>query len=63
MTSQTRQQIITMHILPKISRSENNLTVKFGQLIEYNMRNIFRENNTQNVVETLVPDPFIKNKN
>ena len=31
-----------------------------GQLIEDNMKNIFLE---QNVVEKLVPDPFIKNQN
>ena len=30
-----------MHILTNISRSEGNPTMKFGQLIEYNMRNIF----------------------
>ena len=34
--------------------------MKFGQLIEYNMRNIFIENHMQNVVEKLVPDPLIK---
>ena len=36
MTSQTRQQIITLHILPKnISRSKGNQTMKFGQLIKH----------------------------
>ena len=30
-----------MHILPNISRSKDNQTMKFGQLIEYKMRNIF----------------------
>ena len=35
--------------------------MKFGQLIEYNMRNIFLENDTQIVVEKLVPDPFLEN--
>ena len=30
-----------MHILPIISRSKSNQTMKFGQLIEYNVRNIF----------------------
>ena len=40
MTSKTEQQIITMHILPNISRSKENETMKFGQLIEHNMRNI-----------------------
>ena len=40
MTSQTGQQIIAMHILPNISRSKGNQTMKFGQWIEYNMRSI-----------------------
>ena len=43
MTSRTRQQIIAIHILPNISRSKNNQAMKFGQFIEYNMRNIFLE--------------------
>ena len=29
--------------MPNISRSKGNQTMKFGQLIEYNMRNIFLE--------------------
>ena len=37
MTSQTGRQIITIHILPNISRSKGNRTMAFGQLIEYNM--------------------------
>ena len=41
MISQPEKQIITTHILPNISRSKGNQAVKFGQLIEYNMRNIF----------------------
>ena len=41
MTSQPGKQTIAVHILPNISRSKGNQTVKFGQLIEYNMRNIF----------------------
>ena len=43
MTSQTEQQIITIHILPNISRSQFNQTTTFGQLIEYNIRNILLE--------------------
>ena len=43
MTSQTGQEINTIHILPNISRSKGNQTTKFGQLIEYNMINIFLE--------------------
>ena len=40
MTSETGKETIVMHILPNISRSKGNQTVKFGQLIEYNKRNI-----------------------
>ena len=43
MTSQTGQQIITMHIICNISRSKDNQTMKFGQLIEDNMINFFLE--------------------
>ena len=32
-----------IHIFPNISRSRDNQAMKFGQLIEYNMRNIFVE--------------------
>ena len=32
-----------MHTLPNISRGKGNQTMKFGELIEYNMRNIFVE--------------------
>ena len=42
-----------MHILPNISLNKENQAIKFGELIEYNMRNILLENNTQNVVEKL----------
>ena len=37
--------------------------MKFCQLIEHNMRNIFSKNYTQNVAEKLFPDPFLKNQN
>ena len=32
-----------MHILPNISRSKDNETMKFGELVEYNMRKFFFE--------------------
>ena len=35
MTGQPGKQTITMNILPKISRSKSNQTIKFGQLIEW----------------------------
>ena len=43
MTSQPGKQTIVMYILTNISRSKGNQTMKFGQLIECNMRNVFLE--------------------
>ena len=43
MTSQPGLQTIAMHRLPNISQRKGNQTRKFGQLIEYNKRNIFLE--------------------
>ena len=43
MVSQLEKQTIAIHILPNISRRKGNQTMKFGQLIEYNTRNIFLE--------------------
>ena len=38
--------------------------MKFGQLIEYNMRNFFFEKSyTKNVVEKLFSNPFLKSEN
>ena len=38
--------------------------MKFGQPMEYNMRNIFfLKNYTQSVVEEPFPDHFLKNQN
>ena len=37
----TLQPIIAIHILPNISRNEAIQKLKFGQLIEHNIRNIF----------------------
>ena len=41
MTPQPDLQAIAIHILPNISQSKGNQTMKFGQLIQYNKRNIF----------------------
>ena len=43
MTSQSEKQTIAAHILLNSSRSKGNETMKFGPLIECNMRNIFLE--------------------
>ena len=41
-----------------------NHTMKFGQLIEYDMRNIFvLKNHTQNITGILLPNRFIKKQN
>ena len=37
--------------------------MKFGQLTEYNIRTVFLENHSQNAVEKLFPDHFLKNQN
>ena len=47
-----------MHILSVISRSKNNQTMKFGQLIEYNMRNIFLEKSSTEYGGETSPRPF-----
>ena len=41
MTSQLGEKARAMHILTNISKSKCNQAMKFGQLIEYNIRNIF----------------------
>ena len=49
-------------MLPNISRSKGNQTMKFGQLIEYNKGNIcgnYAENYAENEAGRLVPDLFL----
>ena len=43
MTLLPGKQTIAIQILPNISRSKGNQTMKFDLLTEYNMRNIFLE--------------------
>ena len=43
LTSQPGQQTTVIHILPNISRSKDNQTIKFGQLMDCNMKNVFLE--------------------
>ena len=62
-TSQTGQQIITIYILPNISRSKDNQVMKFGQLIKYNARNIFLGKLCPKCGEEASPDPFTKSQN
>ena len=43
MTSKHGEQTIVIKTLLNISKIKSSLTMKFGQLIEYNMKNIFPE--------------------
>ena len=63
MMSQAGKQIIPKQYCPNISSSKGNQVMKFGQLIELNIRSIFLEKYLQNVVEKLLPDRFSKYHN
>ena len=60
MTPQPGKQIIAIHILPNISKSKSNQTMEFGQLMEYNMRNIFLEKSFTRCGAETVPRLFSK---
>ena len=51
-------QTIAMHILPNIWQSKWN-EMKFGQLIEYNEKNIFFKNYAENEARRIVLDLFL----
>ena len=58
MTSQTCSEIIAMQILTYIPESKGNQAMKFDQLIEYNMRNIFFEKSCTKCGGKTIPRPF-----
>ena len=60
MTSQPGKQTITILILPNISRSKDNQTMKFGQFIEYKMRIIFIEKSYTKFGGKTIPRSFTK---
>ena len=60
MTSQTGLQTITIHIFTNILRSKGNQAMKFGQLTEYNMRNIFLKKSYTKCGRETIPRPFSK---
>ena len=62
-TSQPCSQTIAIQILPNISRNKGNQAMKFGQLIEYNKRNIFVEKSSTKCAEETIPRPLSKNQN
>ena len=63
MTSQPGTQRIAIHILPNISRSTGNQTMKFGQLTEYKMRNFFLEKSFIKSGGETITRLFSKNQN
>ena len=63
MTSQPEKETMSIHMLPNISRSKCNQIMEFGQLIEYNMKNIFPEKSYTKCGEKLLSDSFLKNHN
>ena len=50
--------LIVIHIFPNISRSKGNQTMKFPQLIEYNMRELFYEKSYEKYGRETSPRPF-----
>ena len=58
MTLQPGLKAIVIHVLPNILRSKGNQSVKFGQLILCNMRNIFLEKSYTKSDGETSPRPF-----
>ena len=63
MTLQPENQTIAIYILPNISRSKGNQTMKLGQLIEYNTRSIFLGKSYADYDGETIPRLFLKNQN
>ena len=63
MTSQTGKQTIAIHILPNISGSKGDKTMKIGQVIEYSMRTIYHEKPNTKCGGQTIPRPLPKNQN
>ena len=57
---QSGNQTSALYILPNISRSKDNQTIKFVQLIEYNMRHVFVEKSYTKCGGETIPKPFSK---
>ena len=58
MMSQAGLQTIAIHILPNISQSKGNQTMKFDQLIEYNKINISFKNHAENEAGETISRPL-----
>ena len=62
MTSQPGKQTTVIHTLPNISRIKGNQTMKFGQLIKYDMRDTFLEKSYAKCGGKTIPRPFSKKR-
>ena len=60
MTWEIGKETITIHILPNISRTKGNQSMKLSQLLEYNMKNIFLEKSYTKYDGETNPRPFSK---
>ena len=60
MTPQPGKHTIAIHILLNISKGKGNQTMKFGQLIECNMRNLFLEKSCTKYGREAIPRTFPK---
>ena len=61
MMSQPKKAVIAINILSNISKGEGNQTVKFDQLIEHNMKNIFLKKSFTKCIEETILRSFSKN--
>ena len=61
MMSQPGKQTIAIYILANISRSKGNQRMNFGQLMEYDMRNIFIKRSYTKCGGETIPILFSKN--
>ena len=60
MTSQPGKQTIAIHTLNNISRSKGSSKIKFGQLIEYSLRNTFFKTSYTKCGGETIPRPHSK---
>ena len=60
MTSQTGKQTMTVLIMSNILKSKGNQIMKFGQLMKYNMGNIFLEKSYTKCDGETIPRLFSK---
>ena len=51
-----------LHIFPKFSKSKGKQAMRFGQLIEYNMRNIFFDRSYRKCARETIPRSLSKNQ-